>query len=118
MSRHTQSLIPGIDDDTKYRQAKRSRRLMKKAIEARDAEPIPSRACANCESWMRMAGTTMGECLKLRVQTVWILGVEKGTITARPDDDRAIYGETFEPLRTHQAFRACSAYERMAEEAA
>ena len=118
MSRHTQAAIPGIDDDQRYKRAKRSRQQTKKAIAARDAEPIPDRACANCGHWVRTADTSMGECLKLRVQTKWSMGIEAGTITGRPDDDRTIYGETFEPLRTHQTFRACSAYERIAEEAA
>lgn len=54
----------------------------------------------------------------MRVQTRAVRNIDAGMILGRPDDDHTLYGETFEPLRTHQAFRACSAYERIAREAA
>lgn len=117
MKNSKQNMIPELDDTT-FKREKRSRRQTRKAMDDRDTSLVPKRACAHCKNWIRTGDTTMGECMQLRVMKKRTAFADEGEIVARPDDDRTMYGELFDPLRTHQTFRACSLYERIAEKAA
>lgn len=113
----TQPPLPELDD-VRFKRARHTRRAFAKARDALADAAIPDDACATCRRWQRVRGTDWGVCLTIRVQTVTRYGVEMGTLMIRPDDDRTLYGDDFEPFCTHLTFRACSVYRRIGEQAA